>query len=162
MTLAPLDLISALQRVTFTTYALNLSFFEAVILDALIRAALICDDVHRIRASLSEQGSTARRQGLRFIRRFRFCGVNECHLLVNSGNLTFGGRDGTTKSLNTQVLPPTRLLRRRNTSSGFLPRSVSVMALARIAKQVSLSVTIPCAMSRCEKLQKCAQKRSSL
>ena len=39
MNLAPLDLVSAhpWQRVTFTTYALSLSFFEAVILDALVR-----------------------------------------------------------------------------------------------------------------------------
>jgi len=39
MTLAPHQLASAhpWQRVTFTTYALSLSFFEAVILDALIR-----------------------------------------------------------------------------------------------------------------------------
>jgi hypothetical protein len=44
-----------------TTYAFSLSFFEAVILDALIRSrsrqALILADVHGIRASLSEQGA---------------------------------------------------------------------------------------------------------
>lgn len=63
MTLAPLDLVSAhpWQRVTFTTYALSLSFFEAVILDALIRGggreALILADVDGVRASLSEQGA---------------------------------------------------------------------------------------------------------
>src|SRR5438477_9582121 len=63
MTLAPHHLVSAhdWQRVTFTTYALSLSFFEAVILDALIRGgareALILADVHGIRASLSEQGA---------------------------------------------------------------------------------------------------------
>jgi len=36
---APLDLISAhpWRRAAFTTYALSLSFFEAVILDALVR-----------------------------------------------------------------------------------------------------------------------------
>jgi hypothetical protein len=63
MSLAPFDLVSAhrWQRVAFTTYALSLSFFEAVILDALIRngarQALILADVHGIRASLSEQGA---------------------------------------------------------------------------------------------------------
>ena len=57
MSLAPLDLISAYawQRVTFTTYALSLSFFEAVILDALIRGggrqALILADTEGVRAS---------------------------------------------------------------------------------------------------------------
>ena len=49
------------ERVTFTTYALSLSFFEAVILDALIRGgarqALILADVEGVRASLSEQGA---------------------------------------------------------------------------------------------------------
>ena len=63
MPLAPLDLVSAhaWERATFTTYALSLSFFEAIILDALIRGrarhALILADVHGIRASLSEQGA---------------------------------------------------------------------------------------------------------
>jgi hypothetical protein len=63
MSLAPIDLVSAhrWERVTFTTYALSLSFFEAVVLDALIRGgshhALILADVQGVRASLSEQGA---------------------------------------------------------------------------------------------------------
>ena len=63
MSLAPLDLVSAhpWRRVAFTTYALSLSFFEAVILDALVRGGgrdvLILADVQGIRASLSEQGA---------------------------------------------------------------------------------------------------------
>ena len=63
MSFAPLDLVSAhpWRRVAFTTYALSLSFFEAVILDALVRGggreALILADVQGIRASLSEQGA---------------------------------------------------------------------------------------------------------
>jgi hypothetical protein len=65
--LAPFNLISAhaWRRATFTTYALSLSFFEAVILDALVRGggreALILVDVAGVRAALSEQG--ARRVG---------------------------------------------------------------------------------------------------
>ena len=63
MSLAPLDLIDAhpWQRVAFTTYALSLSFFEAVILDRLVRGggsqALILADVQGVRASFSEQGA---------------------------------------------------------------------------------------------------------
>lgn len=63
MNLAPADLASAhrWERVTFTTYALRLSFFEAVVLDALIRGgarqALILADIQGVRASLSEQGA---------------------------------------------------------------------------------------------------------
>ena len=66
MSLAPLELLSAhaWERVTFTTYALSLSFFEAVILDALIRGArsggqeaLILAEVQGLRGSLSEQGA---------------------------------------------------------------------------------------------------------
>lgn len=63
MSVAPLDLISAhpWRRVIFTTYALSLSFFEAVILDALVRGggreSLILADVHGVRGSLSEQGA---------------------------------------------------------------------------------------------------------
>ena len=63
MSLAPIDLVSAhrWERLTFTTCALSLSFFEAVVLDALIRGgarqALIPADVQGVRASLSEQGA---------------------------------------------------------------------------------------------------------
>src|SRR5437588_6048081 len=63
MSLAPLDLISAhpWRRAVFTTYSLSLSFFEAVILDAMVRGggreALILADVQGVRASLSEQGA---------------------------------------------------------------------------------------------------------
>ena len=41
MGLTPVDVVAAhpWQRVAFTTYALSLSFFEAVILDALVRGA---------------------------------------------------------------------------------------------------------------------------
>jgi hypothetical protein len=67
MSIAPLDLISAhpWQRAAFTTYALSLSFFEAIVLDALVRAeareALILADVDGVRAALGEYG--ARRVG---------------------------------------------------------------------------------------------------
>ena len=63
MALSPLEIISAhpWQRVTFTTYALSVSFFEAVFLDALIRGGgndrLILADIEGVRASLSEQGA---------------------------------------------------------------------------------------------------------
>jgi hypothetical protein len=59
MNLAPIDLVSAhrWERVTFTTYALSLSFFEAVVLDALIRGgarqALILADVQGVSARAS-------------------------------------------------------------------------------------------------------------
>lgn len=104
----PLDLVSALpwQRVVFTTYALSLSFFEAVVLDRLVRGggrnALILADPEGIRAGLSEQG--ARRAGRDYELEPVACwpGVfhpklslfftdDDAHLLVGSGNLTFGG-----------------------------------------------------------------------
>ena len=111
MSIAPLHLIAARpwQRAAFTTYALSLSFFESVVLDALVRGnareALILADVDGVRAAVSEQG--ARRVG----RDYEVepvavdTGVfhpkltvlttdGECHLLVGSGNLTFGGWGG--------------------------------------------------------------------
>jgi hypothetical protein len=111
MTLAPLDLISAhpWQRVTFTTYALSLSFFEAVILDALIRAggreAMILADIDGVRASLSEQGAqrvgkdyevepVSVPSGVFHPKISVLSGNEECHVLVGSGNLTFGGWGG--------------------------------------------------------------------
>jgi hypothetical protein len=110
---APLDLISAhpWRRAAFTTYALSLSFFEAVILDALVRGgareAFILSDAEGVRMALGEQG--ARRVGKDYdveplsvrggIGVFHpkvsvLTAEDECHLLVGSGNLTFGGWGG--------------------------------------------------------------------
>ena len=108
----PLDLISAApwRRVCFTTYALSLSFFEAVMLDAMLRGkardALILADPEGIRAGLSEQG--ARRVGREYEIDPVACtnhGVfhpkisvllddDDAHLLIGSGNLTFAGWGG--------------------------------------------------------------------
>jgi hypothetical protein len=112
MSLDPLHLISAhpWQRAAFTTYALSLSFFEAIVLDALVRAeaheALILADVDGVRAALGEQG--ARRVGRDYEvepvaveaggvfhpKITVLTAPDECHLLVGSGNLTFGGWGG--------------------------------------------------------------------
>src|ERR1700728_4118833 len=116
MTLAPHQLASAhpWQRVTFTTYALSLSFFEAVILDALIRGggrqALILADVEGVRASLSEQGAqrvgkdyevepVAVSSGVFHPKISVLTDNDESHLLVSSGNLTFGGWGGNCEVL---------------------------------------------------------------
>ena len=107
-TLAPLDLISAhpWARAVFTTYALSLSFFEVVLLDALVRGgsreAVILSDVYGVRAALSEQG--ARRAGKDYTvepiavdhgifhpKISALTADGNAHLLVGSGNLTFGG-----------------------------------------------------------------------
>jgi hypothetical protein len=62
VSLAPLHLVSAhsWQRVAFTTYALSLSFFEAVILDALVRGAgsqaLILADVQGFALASASRG----------------------------------------------------------------------------------------------------------
>lgn len=109
--LAPLDLIAARpwRRVSFTTFALSLSFFEAVILDHLVRGAareaLIFSDKDGVRAALSEQG--ARRVGRDYhVEPIAVTGgvfhskltvladEDACNLLVGSGNLTFGGWGG--------------------------------------------------------------------
>jgi hypothetical protein len=117
VSLAPLQLISShrWQHVTFTTYALSLSFFEAVILDALIRGggreALILADIQGVRASLSEQG--AQRVGKDYNVEPVFVSPgysfhpkisalsdeDECHVLVGSGNLTFNGCGGNVEVL---------------------------------------------------------------
>src|SRR5688572_13085076 len=99
-------LASPWQRVSFTTYALSLSFFEAVPLDLLTRAGAqnvtIMADVEGVRASLGEQG--ARRVGKDYqVEPILVAGgvfhpkisvlttTEDCHLLIGSGNLTFGG-----------------------------------------------------------------------
>lgn len=114
--LAPLDLVSAhpWRRTVFTTYALSLSFFEAVVLDALVRGggreSLILADVQGVRASLSEQGAhrvgrdyevepVSVSGGVFHPKISVFCGGDECHVLVGSGNLTFGGWGGNCEVL---------------------------------------------------------------
>jgi hypothetical protein len=112
MALNPVDLVSSAPwtRVVFTTYALSLSFFEAVMLDALLRGrargALILSDLEGVRAALSEEG--ARRVGRDYEISPVVCnrpGVfhpkisvlstdDDTHLLVGSGNLTFSGWGG--------------------------------------------------------------------
>ena len=115
MTLAPLQLVAThpWQRVTFTTYALSLSFFEAVVLDKLIRGggrqALILADVHGLRASLSEQGTrrvgkdyevepVAVSSGV-FHPKISVFAAREDYLLVGSGNPTFNGWAGNCEVL---------------------------------------------------------------
>lgn len=104
----PLDLISAApwQRAVFTTYALSLSFFEAVVLDRLVRGggrnALILADPEGIRAALSEQGArragrdyelepVASTTGVFHPKLTLLFGEGDAHMLISSGNLTFGG-----------------------------------------------------------------------
>jgi hypothetical protein len=116
VSLAPLDLVSAhpWRRAAFTTYALSLSFFEAVILDALVRGGgrevLILADVQGIRASLSEQGAhrvgkdyevepVSVSSGAFHPKISVLTSAEECHLLVGSGNLTFGGWGGNCEVL---------------------------------------------------------------
>lgn len=112
MSLSPLDLVSAhpWQRAAFTTYALSLSFFEAVILDALVRGGgssqpLILADVRGVSESLSEQGAhrvgkdydvepVAVRGGVFHPKITVLASGDECHVLVGSGNLTFNGWGG--------------------------------------------------------------------
>ena len=117
MGLSPLDLISAhpWQRVAFTTYALSLSFFEAVVLDALVRGGaraqpVILADVQGVRGSLGEQGARLVGRDYEVEPISVFGGVfhpkitallsdTECHVLVGSGNLTFNGWGGNWKRI---------------------------------------------------------------
>lgn len=116
MILAPLDLVSAhpWQRAVFTTYALSLSFFEAVVLEALVRKggrqALILADVNGVRASIGEQGAqrvgkdyevepVAVSNGVFHPKISVLAGSDDCHVMVGSGNLTFGGWGGNCEVL---------------------------------------------------------------
>lgn len=108
MSFAPTDLLAAhsWQKAYFTTYALSLSFFEAVVLDGLVRSrsgtALILADPAGVRASLSERGAqrvgkdyevepVAVTGGVFHPKISVLVSADECHVLVGSGNLTFGG-----------------------------------------------------------------------
>jgi hypothetical protein len=116
MSLSPLDLIGAhpWKRVAFATYAVSLSFVEAVILDRLVRGgasqALILADVHGVKAALSELGAqrvgkdyelepVAVEGGVFHPKVSVLADGAECHLLVGSGNLTFNGWGGSCEIL---------------------------------------------------------------
>lgn len=88
------------------TPLVSLSLFETVILDALVRGggreAVILAVVQGIRASLREKGAQRVGKDYEVERVSVSTGVfhpkisvlsaaEECHLLVGSGNLTFGG-----------------------------------------------------------------------
>jgi len=116
MPLIPLELLAAApwQRVTCTTYALSLSFFEAVALDSLVRGgaseAVVLSDVAGIRASLGELGAQRVGKDYQVEPIVISHGVfhpkitvlwspQECHVIVGSGNLTFGGWGGNCEVL---------------------------------------------------------------
>ena len=103
-----IDLLEATpwSSAVFTTYSLSLSFFESVVLDALVRGncreTSILSDVDGVRMALGELG--ARRVGKEYrvepikARRGVFhpkvttlIAEDDAHVLVGSGNLTFGG-----------------------------------------------------------------------
>ncbi len=105
VTFAPLDLVSAYpwRRAVLTTYALSLSFFEAVILGALVRGdgreSLILADVQGVRASLSEQGAhlvgknyevepVSVTGGVFHPKISVFTAEEECHLLIKIHSVT--------------------------------------------------------------------------
>src|SRR5580700_5558359 len=107
-TFSPLELIGAHQwsSAFFTTYALSLSFFEAVVLDALVRQnierTLILADVTGVSAAVAEYGSrcagrvyeiepVAVDHGCFHPKFIALTSATEAHLVVSSGNLTFGG-----------------------------------------------------------------------
>ena len=97
------------NRAVFTTYSLGLSYFEAVILDALTRKKcseiVIFSDIFGYMSSMKETGviEAGRQYALEpiHIPNYAFhpkiCfleGKDECHVLIGSGNLTFSGQGG--------------------------------------------------------------------
>src|ERR1035438_8255282 len=107
-TFSPQDLIRAhpWSQSFFTTYALSLSFFEAVVLDVLVRQnverTLILADVDGVQAAEERAGSrcagrvyevepVAVAHGCFHPKLMALTSSTEAHLVVGSGNLTFGG-----------------------------------------------------------------------
>ncbi len=97
------------SRVVFTTYALSLTFFETIVMDALVRGrakqVFVLSDVEGVRASLSEKGvrgagrdylvePVAVSGGLFHPKIGAFVADGQAMLTVGSGNLTFGGWAG--------------------------------------------------------------------
>lgn len=113
----PLDLVKAAawEQAVFSTFALSLSFFEALVLDSLMRGgskqALILTDPEGLRAGLSEHGArragrdyeisaVAKSGGYFHPKISAFVAQGDAHLLVGSGNLTFGGWGGNLECID--------------------------------------------------------------
>lgn len=94
------------SRAFFTTYSLSLSFFESVILDSIVRnntrSVTILADVAGVRGAMEEYGAQAagRMYDVEPVAVLHGCFhpkllvltlETEAHVLVGSGNLTFGG-----------------------------------------------------------------------
>ena len=90
----------------FTTYALSLSFFEAVVLDAIVRSeigsTLILADVSGVRSAMQELGAqgvgrsydvepVAVSNGCFHAKLLSVTSKTDAHLVIGSGNLSFGG-----------------------------------------------------------------------
>jgi len=107
----PIDLVKAApwQRALLTTYSLSLSFFEAVLMDAFVRGGgrnpTIIADVEGVQNALSEMGARMvgreyelipvhNQQGVFHPKVSVFLNDGDAHILVGSGNLTFGGWGG--------------------------------------------------------------------
>ncbi len=103
-----LDLLTAHDwtHALFTTYSLSLSFFESVVLDALVRqrveSSRIFADLDGVRGALSEYGarSAGRLYDVEPVAVTAGCfhpkltvlvSAAEAHVVIGSGNLTFGG-----------------------------------------------------------------------
>jgi hypothetical protein len=106
--LAPLEVIAAYpwKRAFFTTYALGASFTEAVVIEALLRRGVehitILSDAAGMRMALREEGAVrigreytlepvAVRNGCFHPKIGVLWSEERSHVLVGSGNLTFGG-----------------------------------------------------------------------
>lgn len=105
---SPLELIRShgWSSAFFTTYSLSLAYFEAVILDALVRQNVrqnfILADVVGVRAALSEHGArfagrsyqvepVAVEHGCFHAKMMALTAPDEAHLVIGSGNITVGG-----------------------------------------------------------------------
>ena len=106
--ISALDLVRSHRwsRLFFTSYALSLSFFESVILDAIVRQgigdATILADIVGVRGAMEECGARGAGRAYEVHPVFVSDGCfhpkilaltspSEAHLVIGSGNLTFGG-----------------------------------------------------------------------
>jgi hypothetical protein len=152
------------NHAVFTTYALSLSFFEAVVLDALVRGggreSLILADVQGVRASLSEQGAhrvgkdydvepVCVSGGVFHPKISVFAAGEECHLLVGSGNLTFGGWGGNCEVL--EHLHP-------SFAADAIEDAASFFELMTVTDRIRCAAAERCTAVAAE-LRKCAQGR---
>lgn len=153
--LSTLELIQSHRwsRLFFTSYALSLSFFEAVILERIVRQQIgscaILADISGVRTAMDEVGAlgagrtydiepVAVKNGCFHPKLLALLSAEEAGLVIGSGNLTFGGWGSNLECA--EYLHPSFAADAFTDSAGFLEALASAEYIKHSAQDECISI----------------------